>query len=189
MLAAANFFSVVPLFLFLCCPVPGVIVFFMSLPFVALVSSGLWKSLISSSHLFGSLPTALHVFAFNTEVGVPFCCLPCPLRSRSRCCYHRSSPFHPCFLRASFCVFDPLFFFNFCCVDFFVGVIHEGNVAVLIAICVRTVTFFRLTLGILVTIFVSRVVFIVRCLLITLRLFFFVAFLLPFLVFSFLSVL
>ena len=35
------------------------------------------------------------------------------------------------------CLFsNPIFFFNSCCVKFFIGVVHEGDVAVLIAVCV-----------------------------------------------------
>ena len=43
--------------------------FFRSLPFVACVSSGLKKSFTSSSHLFLSLPTALHVLIFVLNPG------------------------------------------------------------------------------------------------------------------------
>ena len=33
-------------------------------------------------------------------------------------------------------VFDPIFLFNFCCVDLFITIVHEGDVAVLDVICV-----------------------------------------------------
>ena len=53
--------------------------FLILLPFGASVSSGLGKLLISSSHLFFGLPTALHVLIFGAEARTPFCCFPCPI--------------------------------------------------------------------------------------------------------------
>ena len=68
--------------------------FLTSLPLVASVSSGLKKSCTSSSHLFLSLPTALHVLILVLNLGFQFSNFPYPSFFWWRCYSHRQSPFH-----------------------------------------------------------------------------------------------
>ena len=70
------------------------VVVFTSLPFVAFVSSGLKKSFTSSSHLFFSLPTALHVLILVLHPGFQFSSFPYPSFFWWRCYSHPQSPFH-----------------------------------------------------------------------------------------------
>ena len=70
------------------------LLFFTLLPFVASVSSGLKKSFTSSSHLFLSLPTALHVLILVLNPGFQFSSFPYPSFCWWRCYSHRQPPFH-----------------------------------------------------------------------------------------------
>ena len=137
--------------------------FLMWLPFNASVSSGLRKSLISSCHLFFGLPTALHVLilvlrpGFHAAAFLPIILLVAMLFSSpistSFFYVFRSnmgSWLHSIFFRfscASFYVFDPVLLCNFCCVDFFICVFREGDVAVLVAICVGAASLFSFVSG------------------------------------------
>ena len=84
----------------------------MSLPFVVSVSSGLRKSLISSSHLFVGLPTALHVFILVLRPGFHLQLF------HSSVCFDPAWDFgciHPFFRFncASFLVFNPVLLAQF----------------------------------------------------------------------------
>ena len=127
--------------------------FLVSLPFVASVSSGLRKSWISSSHLLFGLPTALHVlivilrprFYSAAFLAHRFSGSDVSLianRTFILLCVSIQHGILAAFIRSSVSavlsphVFDPLFLFNFCCVDFFISIIHDRDVAVLVTICV-----------------------------------------------------
>ena len=84
------FFPFVSLLCYLC---PSMVVF-TSLSFVASVSSGLKKSFPSSSHLFLSLPTLLHVLVLVLNPGFQFCSFPYPSLFWWRCYSHPQSPYH-----------------------------------------------------------------------------------------------
>ena len=58
--------------------------FFKSFPFVSSVSSGVKNWLMSSSHLFLGLPTALHALAPMLRAWIPSCCFQCPSYSSGR---------------------------------------------------------------------------------------------------------
>ena len=132
-----------------------VVVFSFHFPFVVLVSSGSRNSIISSSHLFFGLPTGLFVWYLVLRPGFHFTAF---LVHRSFggdailsakhnfilsvrfnpaldffCSFHPFRGFSSC---ASFHVFNPVFFFTFRRVNFFISIVHEGDFAVLIAICV-----------------------------------------------------
>ena len=85
-------------------------------------------------------------------------------RGQLRCNSHCQAPFHSsvrlnsawafcCFhsLHCDRCtsshIFNPLVFFNFTCVCLFIGVFHEGNVTVLVAISVRTASLCSFFIG------------------------------------------
>ena len=88
---------------------------------------------------------------FSAEARFPFCCFLGPSFIWHHSFSHRWSPFHHfgnfeltrdfrdshlfrCRRCASVHVLDPVLFFYFDCVDFFVCVVHEGDVAVLVMI-------------------------------------------------------
>ena len=127
--------------------------FFILLRFVASVSSSLRKSFISSSHLFLTLPTGVHVWCLVLRPGFHSAAF-FPHRSSgsdaiviANLQFHSSVCFNPawCFwLLSSFqwlsLCFSPsiqsILPFNFSCVNLFIGIFHAGDVTVLIAICV-----------------------------------------------------
>ena len=96
---------------------------------------------MSSSHLLFGLPTALYALAPMLRPGFHFAAFFANFVSGCEAILtaslHIGSPhLFFSFFRTSFYVFDPISFFNFCRVDVFVSVIHEGNFTVLVAICV-----------------------------------------------------
>ena len=112
--------------------------FFISLPFVVSVSSGLRNSLISSSHLFFGLPTSLFAWYLVLRPGFHFAAFFVHRSSGSNAILIARRHFillcasiqHGIWLISSFqwlslCffhVFNPFFLFNFNCVNLFIGV-------------------------------------------------------------------
>ena len=111
--------------------------FFTSLPFVASVSSGLKQSFTSSSDLFLSLPTALHVLILVLNPGFQFSSFPYPSFFWWRCYSHRQSSFHS---------WPPSF-------NLFVWVFCKGDVAILVAIGVSATSFLCFAFGVLLAFF------------------------------------
>ena len=106
--------------------------FFISFSFVTSVSSGLRKSLISSS----GLPTGLgfHSAAFFAHrssgsdailIADRHFILQCVSIQHGIWAASSFQLQKPCF----FSCIHQFFLFNFCCVNFFIGIIHEGDVA------------------------------------------------------------
>ena len=89
---------------------------------------------------------------FASPIAISFFCV---FRPAGDCCY-----FHlfSCCRCASPHVFDPIFLFDFCCVDFFVCIVHEGDVAVLLAVCISVVSIFSFFFGASLTSFHSFLV-------------------------------
>ena len=136
-------FHCFPSFSIFCHFYPGVVAFY----FIAFPLA--WgNQQISSAHLFFVLPAGLFVWCMVLRAGFHFAAFFAHRSSGSDAILvvkrHFSNPawdfgcFHPfnCCGCASFHVFDPIFLFTFACVNLFIGVCHEGNVAVLVAICV-----------------------------------------------------
>ena len=83
-------FPLLPIFLDFWPTLIHVSLFFISLPFISSVSSGLRNSLISSSHLLVGLRTGLYVWSLMLRRG-PFLCLSFIWK---RCNSHCQTPFH-----------------------------------------------------------------------------------------------
>ena len=127
--------------------------FFVSLPFISSVSSGLSNSLISSSHLFFGLPTSLYVWCLMLKPGFHSAAFFAHRSSGSDailirrhiillCVCQIQHGILPAFILSTavavllFMYSIRFFLFNFSCVTQNISVFHEGDVTVLVAICV-----------------------------------------------------